>query len=111
MKTRLVITGLLACILLTFLSGCSTLSVTMPYGSDEYVQGDWTVDELIAHFQDLGFTDIKTSIFTTYDKDKARICRVAIDDDISSWSPEYVDFKKGDDFSTMHRIFISARGR
>lgn len=108
MKIKFVITGLLVCILSNIFTGCTSLTVTMPYGSDEYVSGNWTVDEIVTHFEDLGFTDIETSIFSTYDKDQARICRVAIDDDISSWSPEYVDFKKGDEISTMHKILISA---
>lgn len=37
----------------------SKYDVLVPYSSDEYGNGDWTADELVQHFEELGFYDIK----------------------------------------------------
>ena len=89
--------------------GC-TMTVTMPYSSEEYKNGDWSVDELISHLEKLGFTDINTvNVFDTFDKGKAGINRVAIEDvTADSWFTEYKDFKKGDTLLTSLEVMVSA---
>ena len=81
----------------------------MPYSSTEYKEMNWSVEELIAHFEELGFSDIKTDVWETFDENQARICRVAIEDtSADSWFTEYKDFEKGEEYGTYLEVYISA---
>jgi hypothetical protein len=94
--------------LLFLCTGCSS-EVSMPYGSAEYEGQEWSVEELVEHFKELGFSEIKTDVIETFDKDQARICRVAIEDIFSdSWTMGYKDFEKGESIGTHLEVFISA---
>ena len=35
-------------------------SITMPNSAFDYIESEWTIDSLIKHFEELGFTNIKT---------------------------------------------------
>lgn len=99
MKKKLIALTLALSFLMLICSGCST-DATMPYSSAEYENGDWTFDELIEHFKELGFTDFDTYEFTTYDESEAKINRVAINDE---------SFEKGDQFTPLiDEVLISA---
>ena len=45
-------------LLLIVLSGCEspTSTISIPYSSEEYVNGEWEFDDLVKHFEELGFT-------------------------------------------------------
>lgn len=105
---RKMIVALALLVLIFLCTGCTT-SVSMPYSSDDYKELDWSVEELIDHFKDLGFSNIKTDIRETFDESQARICRVAMEDTAAdSWFTEYKDFEKDDEFGTHLEVYISA---
>lgn len=108
MKIRNIAFVLVFFLLLFVCTGCAT-GVSMPYSSNEYKELDWSVEELVAHFEELGFSDIKTDVWETFDENQARICRVAIEDtSADSWFTEYKDFDKDEEFGTHLEIYISA---
>ena len=41
-------------------SDSSTAKIVMPQSANDYIGSEWTIDALIDHFRDLGFTNIKT---------------------------------------------------
>lgn len=45
----------------------------MPYSSEEYESGDWTVDSLVEHFKSIGFRNIKTNVEDTIYREKEGI--------------------------------------
>ena len=109
MRLREVLIFVVVIMLLLVLSGCGASGVSMPYSSEEYEQMNWSLDAMIAHFEEIGFSEIKTDIWETYDENDVKICRVAIEDTSSdSWSTEYRDFEKGEKLSTHLKLYISA---
>lgn len=104
MKIQKVVLVLVLSVLLLLCSGCS-VTATMPHSSDEYENGEWSVEELVEHFEELGFTDIDVEEYTTYDESKAKI-QVVVADDSSSWFPSYRDFEKDETVDTLRNIII-----
>ena len=108
--------SLLLCLLLIVIGfvGCDTLEdgpseAIMPYGSDEYENGDWTVEELVEHFESLGFSDINTSVSETLYPEQAGIEEVKIEIYPSDfWFTEYRNITKGDTYETHREIYIKA---
>lgn len=100
----------LGCIFLSILCTSCTTEVAMPYSSEEYLEMNWPVDELISHFEELGFSDFETYITETFDEDEARIRRVAIEDTSSSSADgdlEHKEFEKNEKFGTYLEVLIS----
>lgn len=66
----------------TCLSGCSktdAFTINMPYASYQYENGAWTIDELVTHLKDLGFTDIETEEYIPAGYEDDEIYRLVID--------------------------------
>lgn len=66
----------------TCFSGCSkadAFEITMPYSSYQYENGVWTIDELVTHLKELGFTDIETEEYTPKGYEDDEIYRLVID--------------------------------
>ena len=82
---------------------------TMPYSSEDYETGDWKLDELISHFQELGFSDIETYvIYDTFDAEEAEIRSVVIEDiSANSWSTSYKKIEKGEKIRSWLKIRIN----
>ena len=106
MRTRNIALILILSILLFACTGCD-VGTTIPYSSDEYENGEWSVEELVEHFEELGFTDIEIEEKTTFDESKERI-QVVVADDSDSWFSSYRDFEKGETISTIRKIIIRA---
>ena len=106
MKIRSIALILILSTLLFVCAGCDA-GVTIPYSSDEYENGEWTVEELVEHFKELGFTDIEIEEKTTFDESEVKI-QVVVADDSDSWFPAYRDFEKGETISTIRKIIIRA---
>ena len=104
MKIQRVVLVLVLSVLLLLCSGCN-VTAKMPYSSNEYENGEWSVEELVEHFEELGFTDIDVEVYTTFDEGKAKI-QVVVADDSSSWSPSFRDFEKGETVATLRNIII-----
>lgn len=88
--------------------GCDTSGVSMPYGSEEYENGDWTVEELIEHFEELGFSDIETiNTLEYFGDEEIGIYNVTIEDTSSdSLFTEYRSFEKGEELGTWLKLKI-----
>ncbi len=104
MRIRHIAFVLVIAIIAMICVGCS-VSATIPHSSDEYENGDWSVEELVEHFEGLGFTDIKVEEKTTFDESEVKI-QVIVAEDSDSWSPSYRDFEKGETISTLRKIII-----
>lgn len=95
---------------LTLLCGCSVDVITMPYGSEEYEDGDWTPDTLAEHFEELGFSNLEI-VYLDYmfGTEDSAIYSVLIEDTSSkSLFTEYKAFDKGDEYGTWLKIRIEA---
>ena len=109
MKSRIIGVILVLSILLLCCTGCSDVVVSMPYSTAEYIEMNWPVEELVAHFKELGFSRIKLDNYETFDENEARITCVNIEDFFSdSLFTDYKKFEKGEDYSTLLEIHISA---
>ena len=97
-----------AAILLFTLAACSDVLITMPYGSKEYRNDDWTVDGLVAHFNELGFTRVSVeNTETHFGEDKLDIYNVKVEDtDAVSVLTEYMNFEGGESFYSRSKIRI-----
>ena len=104
MKTRSIVLALVLSLVLCLCSGCN-IAATMPYSSDEYENGEWSVEELVEHFEGLGFTDIDVEEYTTFNEGEEKI-QVVVAEDSSSWFPSYRDFEKGETVDTLRNIII-----
>lgn len=83
---------------------------TMPYDNSVYSGTDWTVEELVDHFEELGFTQIKINKTESFDNDC--IYYVGIEDVYAnSWLTEYKGFKAGETYKTRLEIRIDANER
>lgn len=97
--------------LLILCAGC-TKTVEIPYSSEEYSNGDWSLDELTEHLESLGFTDIKVeeSTFFSYgniDENATIITSVNVEDISSdSWFTEYRQFEKSEKLETYLKLCI-----
>ena len=88
--------------------GCDSvrLFATMPYSSKEYKNGSWTLDELVLHFEELGFNDIDVEkISDQYGEEKTVINSVEIEDSDSFWG-ETRPIEKGEKALTYLEIKI-----
>ena len=93
-------------------AGCTftpPFDITMPYSSDEYKNGDWTGEGLIAHFEELGFHNITASPEPSYfgDYENAIIDVTIEGNDNDSILPYYKAFQKGDIVNSADEIRIS----
>ena len=104
MKIRSIVLVAVLSILLFLCSGCD-IAATMPHSSDEYENGEWSVDELVEHFEGLGFTDIDVEEYTTFNESEVKI-QVVVAEDSTSWFPSYRDFEKGETVDTLRKIII-----
>lgn len=97
-----------AAILLFTLAACSDVLITMPYGSKEYRNDDWTVDGLVEHFNELGFTRVSVeNTETHFGEDKLDIYNVKVEDtDAVSVLTEYMNFEGGESFYSRSKIRI-----
>ena len=86
--------------------GCSGKDTVMPYGSIDYENGEWTVDELVSHLKELGFDNIDI------EEDESRYVsetsiNVRVEDIKSdSWFTEYTDFIKGEPVKSWRDVKI-----
>lgn len=86
--------------------GCSGDDATMPYGSSDYENGEWTVDELVSHLEELGFDNIDIE-----DDESRYVSEVSInvrveDTESDSWFTEYTDFVKGEPVRSWRNVKI-----
>lgn len=96
-------------LLVVFILGaCSRELITMPYGSREYRNEDWTAESLVEHFQGLGFTRVYVeNTETRYGDDMIDIYNVKIEDtEAVSVLTEYMNFDGGDSFYSNAKIMI-----
>lgn len=111
MRTQIIV-FLLVLSLVVACTGCTT-SVTMPYSSEEYENGSWELDELVEHFEELGFDQIDIDEHSmldreNLDKNSKYITTVRIEDVSSdSWFTEYRDFDKGEEIGTYLEVKIN----
>ncbi len=66
----------------TYFSACAkadAFEIFMPYASYQYENGSWTIDGLVAHLKELGFTDIETEEYTPTGYEDDEIYRLVID--------------------------------
>lgn len=97
---------MLAIICLFTCTACSGNDATMPYGSDEYENGEWSVEELVSHLEELGFDDIDVQKSESrYVSEISLQVRVE-DTDSDSWFTEYTDFEKGEPLRTWREVQI-----
>ena len=108
MKKYLLFFLLIFFVLLITFNGCDIAEVNMPYGSAEYKSGGWTVDDLVVHFEELGFSDIEiNNVVDSFGEERVEVYNVTIEDTSSnSWFTEYMSFQKGDAYSTTRKIKI-----
>ena len=60
MKHKKILFLFVLTMLLVVCTSCeSATTITMPYSSEEYVNGEWTIEDLIKHFEDLGFSKVE----------------------------------------------------
>jgi hypothetical protein len=70
---------------------------------------NWPVEELVAHFEELGFSKIKVDNHETFDENEVRITRVNIEDAFSTTLyTDYKKFEKGEKYSTLLEVYITA---
>ena len=106
---KLLLFIILVAFVISVLSGCFPSEIEMPYGSDDYKNGEWTAESLIEHFKELGFSNFETFFIETYDEDEVKIYRVAVENSAGSvQDEEYKDFTKGEKLNTWDTIYISA---
>lgn len=97
----------LSFVLFLFVGCSSDGQSTMPYSSSEYENSDWTLDELISHFEELGFDDIDIDeSHSRYVSEEYIQVRVE-DTESDSWFTEYTEFTKGEDLRSWRKIRIS----
>ncbi len=106
-----IIQFLLVTVIVFSLSACSfdaPANIVMPYSCDEYENGEWTVDELVEHFEKLGFTNIKVAnVMESFGEAEVAIWNLTIEDTSSdSWFTEYRTFDKGEEFDSWLEIKI-----
>ena len=94
MKNKLII-PLIVLILIIVCTGCTT-KIVMPYGSEDYIDGEWAIEDLVSHFEELGFTNVEIS------GDTEEISGIYIENDESLFE----SFKKGDEYSSSRKIEI-----
>jgi len=94
MKNKLII-PLIVLILIIVCAGCTT-KIVMPYSSEDYINGEWAIEELVSHFEELGFTNVEIS------GDAEKISGIYIENDESLFE----SFKKGDEYSSSRKIEI-----
>ena len=95
MKKQLI--GVLLFVTLLLCTGCaSSVSIEIPYSSDEYESSGWTLDELIKHFEDLGFENVEVLGNTSIIEE----VYVANEDDL------FESFDKGHKVDSSRRIGI-----
>lgn len=64
MKVKMIVLLIIVSMVMGLCVGCSS-GITMPYSSKEYANGEWTIEELEKHFEELGFTEIEVIGNTT----------------------------------------------
>ena len=96
MKSKMIAFIIVLLILLIMCVGCTSSEITMPYSSEEYVNGGWTIEDLEKHFEDLGFTEIEIIGNTT------EITGIYAENDDSLFE----SFEKGAEISASHKIWI-----
>ena len=108
--SRLLLVTLIILLIVPFAS-CSfslPIKITIPYSSAEYENGDWNVESLVKHFEDLGFSNIETiswpSDFGDYTDE---IISVEIERDSDSFFTEYSSFKKDYSVYSFYKIRIT----
>lgn len=99
MKNKQAVFLIILLLLLNLCSGCASASIpgiTMPYSSEEYVNGEWTIEDLRKHFRDLGFKEIEVNGNTT------KVIGVYAENDDSL----YDSFEKGMEIDSSRKIGI-----
>lgn len=99
---------LFALIMVMVSCSCSVDFVEMPHNSEEYRNGNWSVDDLIKHFNDLGFYNIETEEAQySFGEKNTEIYHVMIEDSSSnSLFTDYVKIEKGKEYGTYLKILI-----
>lgn len=81
-----------------FICSCGkdeSTTIKMPYGTKEYIYGDWTKESLEEHFKELGFEDVKASAWPPSDGTyRVNIFEIKIDGE-KSWETDD-EFKSND---------------
>ncbi len=78
----------------------------MPYGSSDYENGEWTVNELVTHLEELGFDSIDIMEDESRYVSKTSI-NVSVEDvESDSWFTEYTDFIKGEPVRSWRDVKI-----
>lgn len=95
-------------ILLFLCTSCSLNieKIPMPYGTDDYDNGEWTLEKVTENLNEQGFDEIEIVEYESRGLDRERI-KVKIEDySNGSLLTEYKSFKKGELFYTYEKIKI-----
>lgn len=100
-------------LLLSLLAGCEmtegiSTEVILPYGSEEYESGNWSVEELVQHFEELGFYHVKTDISKTFNEDEVGVYEVRVEIDPDALLTQYKKFQKDEQVRKRCEIRIKA---
>ncbi len=108
MKSRLISYLFSFFSILIICTGCDTAGISMPYDSAEYENGNWTVDSVVSHFEELGFSDIEViNVLESFGKEKIGIYNITIEDPSSnSLFTVYRSFNKGEELDAWLDIRI-----
>ena len=96
----------ISCLLFSFLLVCLTscsnepvFEIEMPHDDYFYEEGEWTVEELISCFEEMGFTNIETEAHTASDYEFDEIQNIKIDGGMFG-------FEQGDVFMSNDKVEI-----
>lgn len=94
--------------LLAFCTGCDADVISMPYGSSDFKNGEWSVEEVVSALENIGFTNITIkNAKESFGEANIKIYNVTIEDTSSDWwFTEYKAFNKGDEFGSWLEIKI-----
>ncbi len=95
MRNKMIVFLIILPALLIMCVGCSS-AITMPYSNEEYENGEWSIEELVNHFEELGFTEVEVVGYTN------EIIDVYAEDDDSLFGA----FEKGAEISASRKIRI-----
>ena len=95
MKAKILALLVILSMVMSLCVGCSSI-IAMPYSSKEYANGEWTIEELEEHFEELGFTEIEVIGNTT------EVIGVLAENDESLFE----SFEKGEEIPVSREIWI-----
>ncbi len=79
---------------------------TMPYNSNDYENGDWSLEEVVSHLEELGFEDIEVVKSESRYVSEENLQVLVEDFSSDSWFTEYKDFEQGEPLHTWRKVKI-----